>query len=147
ALVALRTLGGVGAAAAVAGGSSMLASAFEGPARARAFGLLGTVLGAGAAFGPAVAGTLVEELGWGCGCAGSAAVAGLVLLLVAKVPALRGNGRAVDRLGGALFAAALLTLIGGVVEGPSRGMPVFLGFLVVAVALFGVFVVVARRRS
>ena len=61
ALLALRTLGGIGAAAAVAGGGSMLALAFEGPARARAFGLLGTVLGAGTAFGPAVAGMLVDR--------------------------------------------------------------------------------------
>ncbi len=147
ALLALRTLGGIGAAAAVAGGGSMLALAFEGPARARAFGLLGTVLGAGTAFGPAVAGMLVENLGWRFAFAGPAVVAGLVLVLVTKVPVMRGNGQPVDWLGGALFTAALLTLIGGVVEGPSRSVPVFLGFMAVAVALFGVFVMVERRRA
>lgn len=147
ALVALRALGGVGAAAAVAGGGSMLALAFEGPARARAFGLLGTVLGAGTAFGPAVAGLLVENLGWRFAFAGPALVAGAVLLLVTRVPAMRGDGRPVDWLGGALFTAALLSLIGGLVEGPSRGAPVLVGFLVLSAALFVLFTLVERRRE
>ncbi|WP_239647968.1 MFS transporter [Nocardiopsis ganjiahuensis] len=147
ALVALRALGGAGAAAAVAGGGSMLALTFEGPARARAFGLLGTVLGAGTAFGPAVAGLLVENLGWRFAFAGPALVAGLVLLLVTRVPAMCGDGRSVDWLGGALFTAALLSLIGGLVEGPSRGLPALVAFLVPAVVLFGLFVVVERRRQ
>jgi MFS family permease len=147
ALVALRALGGVGAAAAVAGGGSMLALAFEGPARARAFGMLGTVLGAGTAFGPAVAGLLVENLGWRFAFAGPALVTGAVLLLVAKLPAMRGNGRPVDWLGGALFTAALLSLIGGLVEGPGRGLPVLAGFLGLSAVLLGVFAAVERRRA
>ncbi len=147
ALVALRALGGVGAAAAVAGGGSMLALTFEGPVRARAFGLLGTVLGAGTAFGPAVAGLLVENLGWRFAFAGPALVAGVVLLLVTRVPAMRGDGRSMDWLGGALFTAALLSLIGGLVEGPSRGLPVLVVFLVLALVLFGLFTAVERRRQ
>lgn len=146
ALIALRAMAGMGAAAAVAGGGSMLALAFEGPARTRAFGLLGTVLGAGTAFGPAVAGILVENLGWRFAFAGPALVAGVVLLLVTVMPAMRGNGRPVDWLGGALFTAALLTLIGGLVEGPGRGLPVLVGFLAVAAILFGLFTAVERRR-
>lgn len=146
-LVTLRTLGGIGAAAAVAGGSSMLALAFEGPARARAFGLLGTVLGAGTAFGPAVAGLLVENLGWRFAFVGPAAVAGVVLLLVTKAPAMRGNGQPVDWLGGILFTGALLTVIAGLVEGPARGAPVLVGFLTVSAVLFALFAMVERRRA
>lgn len=147
ALVALRALGGVGAAAAVAGGGSMLALTFEGPARARAFGLLGTVLGAGTAFGPAVAGLLVEALGWRFAFAGPATVAGLALLSASRIPAMRGDGRSVDRWGGALFTVALLFLIGGLVEGPTRGAGVLVGLIALAAVTAVVFVLVERRRS
>lgn len=92
-LIALRALAGVGAAAAVAGGTSLLAAAFEGPARARAFGLLGTVLGAGTAFGPAVSGLLVQTLGWRSAFVVPALVAGAALLLVPLLPSSRGTGR------------------------------------------------------
>ncbi|PDP85606.1 MFS transporter [Glycomyces fuscus] len=141
----LRAVGGVGAAAAVAGGSSMVAAAFEGPARARAFGLLGTVLGAGTAFGPAVAGLLAENLGWRAAFASPAAVAGLVLLLVPLLPAARGTGRPVDRLGAALFTSALLVLITVLVEGPARGPLAVLAGLALAAALATAFAVVERR--
>ncbi|MCK9871571.1 MFS transporter [Nocardiopsis dassonvillei] len=147
ALNLLRAAGGVGAAAAVAGGSSMIAAAFEGPARARAFGLLGTVLGAGTAFGPAVAGLLVENLGWRAAFASPAVVAGLVLLLVPLLPAARGTGRPVDRLGAVLFTSALLVLITVLVEGPARGLPSVLAGLALAAALAVAFVLVERRAS
>ncbi|OOC56382.1 MULTISPECIES: MFS transporter [Nocardiopsis] len=141
----LRAAGGVGAAAAVAGGSAMIAAAFDGPARTRAFGLLGTVLGAGTAFGPAVAGLIVETLGWRAAFAFPAAVAGLVLVLVPLVPASRGTGRPVDRSGAALFTCALLTLIAVLVEGPGYGLPTVLGGLAVSAALVVAFVLVERR--
>lgn len=145
ALNLLRAAGGIGAAAAVAGGSSMIAAAFEGPARARAFGLLGTVLGAGTAFGPAVAGLLAENLGWRAAFASPAAVAGLVLLLVPLLPAARGTGRPVDRLGAVLFTSALLTSITVLVEGPARGPLAVIGGLALAAALAVAFVFVERR--
>ncbi|WP_150251110.1 MFS transporter [Nocardiopsis deserti] len=145
ALNLLRAAGGVGAAAAVAGGSSMIAAAFEGPARTRAFGLLGTVLGAGTAFGPAVAGLLVENLGWRAAFASPAAVAGLVLFLVPLLPAARGTGRPVDRLGAVLFTSALLASIAVLVEGSARGPLAVLGGLVLTAALVIAFVLVERR--
>ncbi|MFD3687890.1 MFS transporter [Nocardiopsis sp. NPDC058631] len=146
ALNLLRAVGGVGAAAAVAGGSAMVAAAFEGPARARAFGLIGTVLGAGTAFGPAVGGLLADTLGWRAAFASPAAVAGLVLLLVPLLPALRGTGRPVDWPGAILFTSALVTLIAALVEGPERGLPVMLAGLVVSAVLMGAFALVERRR-
>lgn len=145
ALNLLRALGGIGAAAAVAGGSSMVAATFEGPARARAFGLLGTVLGAGTAFGPAVAGLLVDTLGWRAAFASPAVVAGLVLLLVPVLPALRGTGRPVDRRGAVLFTSALVVLIAALVEGPERGRAVVLAGLVVSALLMTAFAVVEKR--
>jgi MFS family permease len=60
----LRAAQGVGAAGALAGGSAVLAQEYEGPGRARAFGLLGTTFGVGLALGPVLTGLLVEGLGW-----------------------------------------------------------------------------------
>ncbi|WP_281203514.1 MFS transporter [Nocardiopsis trehalosi] len=149
-LAGLRAAGGVGAAAAVTGGSSLLAETFSGAARKRAFGLLGTVLGVGTAFGPAVAGTLVELLGWRGVFAAPAVVAGLVLVLVPLLPAARAEaGRRVDGAGAVLFTVALLLVVTALVEGPERGFgsPVVVGAAVVAVVLGVVLVRVERRRE
>ncbi|MEV2278274.1 MFS transporter [Nocardiopsis sp. NPDC049922] len=146
ALVAVRALGGAGAAAVVAGGASMLTAVFEGPARARAFGLLGTVVGAGTAFGPAVAGVFVDTLGWRSAFAAPAVVAGAVLVLVPLLPAVRGTGRRVDVLGAVLFTGALLTLITALVEGPGRGPVLMVGALAASGALFCGFALVERGR-
>ncbi|MFI6576661.1 MFS transporter [Nocardiopsis sp. NPDC050513] len=145
-LIAVRALGGAGAAAVVAGGASMLTAVFEGPARARAFGLLGTVVGAGTAFGPAVAGVCVDTLGWRSAFAVPAVVAGAVLFLVPLLPAVRGTGRRVDVLGAVLFTGALLTLITALVEGPGRGPVLTVGALAVSALLFTVFALVERGR-
>ncbi|MFD0903643.1 MFS transporter [Actinomadura sediminis] len=149
-LNAVRALGGVGAAAAATGGSAILAATFHGTARVRAFGMLGTVLGMGLAFGPTVGGVLVETLGWRAAFGVPAAVAGLVLLLVPVLPAARGDaGRRIDWAGAALFTAALLVLITSIVEGGERGFggPAVLGGLVAAVLLATAFVTVERRAD
>ncbi|MFC7330920.1 MFS transporter [Marinactinospora rubrisoli] len=149
-LNALRAVAGIGAAAAVTGGSSLLAETFEGPARARAFGLLGTVLGAGTAFGPTVAGLLIDAFGWRAVFAAPAAVAGLVLALVPMLPHSRSAAvRRIDWPGAALFTTALLLLICTLVEGPGRGFgsPVILGAAVTAAALGVAFTIVERRRA
>ncbi|MFC7742525.1 MFS transporter [Nocardiopsis composta] len=118
----LRALAGAGAAAAVAGGTSILSETFTGAARARAFGLLGTVLGAGTAFGPTAAGVLVDLLGWRAVFAAPALVAGAVLALCPLLPRLPGApGRRVDAAGAVSFSAALLLVITVFVEGPERG--------------------------
>lgn len=62
-LGAARTLSGVGAAGVMAGGGAILGSTFEGPARTRAFAMVGTSVGVGLAFGPTFAGWLVSALG------------------------------------------------------------------------------------
>src|SRR6201996_2139161 len=60
----LRAAQGVGAAAALAGGTASLAQEFHGKAQARAFSMLGTTFGIGLAFGPIVSGYLIESFGW-----------------------------------------------------------------------------------
>ncbi|MFC3997646.1 MFS transporter [Nocardiopsis sediminis] len=149
-LTAARALAGVGAAATTAAGSSILAATFDGPARARAFGLLGTVLGAGLAFGPTVSGALVTAVDWRAVFAVPATLSGLVLLLCPLLPRLAGvKGRRIDWAGGTLFTAALMLLIFVLVEAPSLGFadPAVLGGLAVALGLGAAFVVVERRTA
>lgn len=77
----LRACQGVGAAAALAGGTAALAQEFEGHARTRAFGLLGTTFGVGLAFGPLLTGVLIEMIGWRSIFLAGGAVGLLALLL------------------------------------------------------------------
>ncbi|GLW10284.1 MFS transporter [Microtetraspora sp. NBRC 13810] len=145
-----RAVAGVGAAGATAAGTSILAATFHGAARTRAFGLLGTVLGAGLAFGPTVSGLLVSASSWRAVFAVPAVLAGVVLPLCALLPRLRGDaGRRVDRAGGALFTAALVLLIFVLVEAPVLGLtaPAVLGALLAALACGAGFVVVERRAA
>lgn len=60
----VRGLQGVTAALTMGGGAAALAQEFEGQARTRAFGLLGTAFGVGLASGPVISGALVEWFGW-----------------------------------------------------------------------------------
>ncbi|MFC0007371.1 MFS transporter [Micromonospora siamensis] len=146
-----RALSGVGAAAAATSASALLAGAFHGRARARAFSVFGTTIGAGLAFGPSIAGLLIEAFGWRAVFAAPALVAALVLVvLVPLLPESRqpGAGR-VDWPGTVTFTAALLLLIFGFVQGPDYGWsaPVIVAAFVAAVALLVAFVRVERRSA
>lgn len=144
----VRAVGGIGAAAATTGGTSILAATFHGQARARAFGLLGAALGAGLALGPTAGGLLVEWLGWRAVFAVPAAISALALALVPALPAMRGaRGRGVDRAGATLFTSTLLVLIFALDEGPAMGFgsPIIVGSFAAALVLAAAFVVVERR--
>ncbi|GLU48803.1 MFS transporter [Nocardiopsis ansamitocini] len=145
-----RACAGVGAAAATATGASILAATFDGPARTRAFGALGIVLGVGLAFGPALSGLLVGVLDWRAVFAVPAVLSGAVLLLCPFLPRLPGTGeKRVDWAGGALFTAALVLVIVVLVEAPVLGFtsPVVAGGLLTAVGLGAGFVAVQRRAA
>jgi MFS family permease len=146
-LIAGRALAGAGAAATTTAGSALLAQAYPGPSRTRAFAAFGTSIGVGLAFGPLVAGLLVGAGGWRL----FFAVAGLVLLPVLAAARLLGEsrdpGEAIDWAGAATFTAALSLLVAAIVEGPSLGWDS--SFVIVAtlaaVALFAAFVGLGRR--
>ncbi|QJT82284.1 MFS transporter [Kosakonia sp. MUSA4] len=60
----MRALQGVGAAAALSGGSAALAQEFSGHAQTWAFGMIGTTFGIGLAAGPVISGVLIAHFGW-----------------------------------------------------------------------------------
>ncbi|MEU6084028.1 MFS transporter [Streptomyces sp. NPDC047108] len=144
-----RLVSGIGAAATTTGASAVLAETFTGPARARAFGLFGTTIGAGLAVGPTLTGLLVHTWGWRAAFAVPGAIGLLCLAFVRTMPASRPDTRGgrLDRAGGTLFTLALLALIFGLVEGPERGWDTaaVAGALAASAVLFAVFVVVERR--
>ena len=63
-LIAARALQGLGAAIMFPASLALLAQEFEGPARARAIGIWGAVIGLAFAAGPLVGGVLVDAFGW-----------------------------------------------------------------------------------
>lgn len=117
-----RAVGGIGASAALTAGSTLVAARFHGPARVRAFGLFGTALGAGLAFGPLISGVMVSALGW----RGVFAVPAAVGLLVAALSPLLSESRnpsaqRLDWPGTLTFSTGLFLFIFALVEGPAFG--------------------------
>ena len=119
----LRGLQGVAAAMSMAGGSAALAQEFDGHARIRAFSLLGTTFGVGLAFGPLIAGALIQAAGWRAIFALCAVVG--TLAFVFGVPRMREtrdpDARGVDWAGAASFTATLVLLTWALMEAPERG--------------------------
>lgn len=147
----LRALQGVAAAATLAGGTAALAQEFDGHSRTRAFSLLGTTFGIGLAFGPVLAGWLIEHAGWRAIFAASALACLFSLLF--GVPRMRESrdphARRLDWGGTATFTAALTCLTCGVIEAPSLGwtsVPV-IALLASCVAFSAAFAVVELRAA
>ena len=119
----LRAVQGLGCALALSSGLAALAQEFDGAARARAFSLIGTAFGAGLAFGPIVAGSLVASLGWRSLFAVTALVGLAALLLGAR--ALRESrdphAAGLDWAGALGFTGALSLLTYGLLQAPHSG--------------------------
>ncbi|VVE25777.1 MFS transporter [Pandoraea pneumonica] len=145
----LRALQGVAAAATLAGGGASLAQDFDGHARARAYGLLGTTFGVGLAFGPLLAGVLIARFGWRGVFASTAVVAAFALCIGARCmresrdPAAAG----LDWPGTLSFTGALACFTYGVIQAPAVGAtaPEVIGSLALALGLAIAFVVIERR--
>lgn len=147
ALIAARTLAGIGAAGVMSCGGALLASAFTGPARIRAFAVTGTAAGAGVAFGPFLSGALVSALGWRAAFT-AFALAGAVLVATAL---FAGESRASsagrpDVAGMVLFASGLVLLVFGLTELP-RGWPAVVALVCGPLLLTAAFGASSRARS
>lgn len=138
----LRSLQGVAAAMTLAGGSAVLAQLYDGVARTRAFSVLGTLFGAGLAFGPLAIGYITDALGWRWVYASIALLSGTVMLAGALfIPAAQiGSRQKVDYAGLALFTAALVLFTAGIMLVPTwgflslRGLALFITALVLFTA-------------
>lgn len=148
-----RALAGLGGAAIFACGSAILSSAYEGPARAKAFALFGTVAGVGVALGPTVSGPAVDALGWRWIFGLQAAVLAVVLLCVPAIsrrvkeqPARAGR---LDVRGAVVFVVAMAALTYGIVQGSAWGWasPGTLGLLAFALVLLALFSALAKRTE
>ncbi|GAF47115.1 MFS transporter [Rhodococcus wratislaviensis] len=96
-----RLLAGVGGAAIVTGGTALLSTTHSGAKRAKAFALLGTVVGLGLATGPTISGGLVALVGWRgvfatAGVISITAVIASVVLPADAVSVARERGKAID---------------------------------------------------
>lgn len=140
----LRGVQGLAGAMILAGGTAALAQEFDGPARARAFAMLGTTFGIGLAFGPVLIGLLVQDFGWRASFLACAAAGVLALLLgVPKMRESRDPGASgLDWPGSISFTAALGVFTLGVMQAPVHGWGSVqvIGLLVAALALMVLFV-------
>jgi MFS family permease len=144
-----RIVSGAGGAGLMAAGGALLASSYDGPARNRAFALMGTVAGVGIAIGPSLSGLLITATGW----RGSFVVFACLGLLVAvgatRLQESRTLGGSADWLGSLLFVLALSVLMYGVLEAPGLGWghPRVLVALVVGLVALVAFAAVQRRSA
>lgn len=142
----LRALQGLAAAAALAGGSAALAQEFDGHAQTKAFSVLGTTFGIGLAFGPLLAGALVEMFGWRSAFLSSAAIGALALVFgVPRMQESRDPGaRRLDLWGMLAFTGTLTLFTFGVIQGPESGwsswtvIALLLGSLVMLAAFIAI---------
>ncbi len=145
----LRAVQGIFAATALAGGTAALAQEFDGPARTRAFSLLGTTFGIGLAFGPIWCGYLIDTFGWRAIFL-SGAVIGLIVLIfgLSRLRETRDPGATgIDWWGTLSFTATLVTLTFGIVQGPQSGWasPPVLALLIGSALLLALFITVETR--
>jgi MFS family permease len=142
ALDLLRALQGITAAASLSSGAASLAQEFEGHARTRAFSMLGTSFGIGLAFGPLMAGVLIEHFGWRS-IFGVIAAIGTVAFIFG-VPRMRETrdpgAMGMDYPGTVSFTAMLALFTFGVIQAPESGWD---SALVISLLVFSALFLVA----
>ncbi|MFI5755141.1 MFS transporter [Streptomyces sp. NPDC051569] len=145
-----RFINGIGAGAALTAGSTLLAARFEGAARVRAFGVFGTALGAGLAFGPLISGLLLTGMGWR-GVFAIPAVIGLLVTLFSPLLAESKNpdAKRLDWPGTITFTGGLFLLIFALIEGPEFGWGsgAVIGSFIGAVVLMTIFYFAEKHQK
>ncbi len=147
----LRALQGVAGAAALASGSAALAQEFEGPGRARAFSMLGTTFGVGLAFGPLVAGMLIEAFNWRAIFFVNAAIGATAMIF--GLPRMRetrdANATGVDWPGTVTFSATLALFTFGVIQAPESGWsnPMVITLLIASAVTLAAFIKIENHLA
>lgn len=147
----LRAAQGFAAAAAFSGGMAALAQEFEGPARLRAFSIVGTSFGVGLSLGPVASGLMIEAFGWRSIFA--AVVIFAVLAFALGCGTLKESrdpdARGLDWGGALTFTAALGLFTYGLLLAPERGWSDgwVVGLLLSAALFLILFVAIERLVS
>jgi MFS family permease len=145
----LRVPHGLAAACAYAGGVSMLAQEFEGPARVRIFSLIGIAFGAGLAFGPTLAGILIAFYNWHAVFLSSALISfiALILCIFFMTDSKNASVHGLDWAGAGTFTLMLTLFTFAVVEAPVHGWtgPLVLGLFAASALVLIVFIVIETR--
>jgi len=150
ALIAARTVQGLGAAAIMPLSLTLLASAVPERMRAAAIGIWGGVSGLGVALGPVIGGAVVEGVSWQAIFWLNVPVALVALpLLVFAVRESKGTWQRLDLVGTTLLGGAVFLGIWGIVHGNDDGWGSagVLVPLVVSGLLVPAYVAWARGRS
>lgn len=135
-LIAGRGIQGIGAGIVSPAGLVLVTRAFGAERRGFAIGLMGMIIGAFAAVGPLVGGTLTDTVGWRAIFVTHAALAIVAAGLVTRtVPREPGSGAVELRLRPVLLLAAVVLAVQiCIIEGHRVGWPVLVGFGIVAVS-------------
>ena len=124
ALIAARSIQGVGAALLVPGSLSLLSAAFPESERGAAIGTWSAFSGIAAAVGPVIGGYLVDHHSWVWAFLLNAPI-GVVLLLICAGKVQESTGSAsrepVDGIGGVLATIGLAGVIFALIEAPAKG--------------------------
>jgi EmrB/QacA subfamily drug resistance transporter len=150
ALIGVRALMGLGAAAIMPSTLSIITNVFPEGERDRAVSIWAGVAGASALMGLLVSGVLLEIFAWDSIFAFSSALGLIALLGAARLAPNSSQERAgLDLTGGIVSALGLSALVYAIIEGPERGWgdAVTLGAFAASLLLIAVFVAWELRRD
>ncbi|MFG1679642.1 MFS transporter [Nonomuraea sp. NPDC049269] len=149
-LVALRAVGGVGAAMCAAGGSSMVLAVYPPSERRRVYGYAGAVLGSSLALGPIVAQALMAVGGWPLVFVVPGVVAAIAALVTLGLPDLRSPEVSddFDLAGAVLFGVTIAAVVTALGLGLGPGVPWWApGGLVLVAAISATGLIRVERRA
>ncbi|WP_315834925.1 MFS transporter [Bradyrhizobium prioriisuperbiae] len=152
-LLLCRALQGISGACFTTASLALLAAAYHGPDRARAFSIAGTVIGAAMVAGPPLGALIASTIGWRwifwLNVPLCAVVLALTFKRVAESADPGAGERAIDGLGCALLALAIGSLAFVLLDGRSFGWlsPAVVGLLAISLVSLVAFVRVERRHA
>jgi MFS family permease len=115
-LIGWSGIEGLGAAMVIPAIAALTAASYSGQERARAFGLIGGVSGAGAAVGPLIGGAVTTALTWRLVFAGEVVIVLIVLMFIRRMPAPAARGGKIDVVGSLLSGCGLGLIVFGILK-------------------------------
>jgi EmrB/QacA subfamily drug resistance transporter len=120
-LIGARAGQGIGGSIMFATALALLVQEFEGRERGTALGIWGATIGAAAAIGPLIGGTLTQAFGWSSIFYVPIGAVAVFFTLTKVAESKNPAGRRIDWPGTAAFTVALFLLVYGIIRGNSLG--------------------------